>query len=228
MARQYVGYLPLIQAVQCRVSMLKKFIVRFLLIFVLLSSCIYGFFLNIGSWLTTTDVPGKADVIICLDGSDDRINKAVLLLGEGLAEKVAVTTDTAYQAMLKRKVSPDKILKADWSAKTTYEEGLLLKTILDENVKSALLVTDPFHLFRAKWTFLHLFSGKLITFSFVSSDAPSLQGFWWSNHNSRLFVLNELPKIVYYWVWHGVLGIVDDPQWAVDLEKSYMAMIRRL
>ncbi|MFH0784567.1 MAG: hypothetical protein V2B20_21785 [Pseudomonadota bacterium] len=76
--------------------------------------------------------------------------------------------------------------------------------------------------------FLHLFPGKLIAFSFVSSDAPSLQGFWRSNRNSRLFVLSELPKIVYYWVWHGVLGIVDDPQWAVDLEESYMAMIRRL
>ena len=86
----------------------------------------------------TTDVPSKADVIICLAGSDDRINKAVWLLGEGLAEKVAVTTDAAYQEMLKKKVSPDKILKANWS-----------------------------------------------------------------------------PKIVYYWVWHGVRGIVDDPQWAI-------------
>jgi uncharacterized SAM-binding protein YcdF (DUF218 family) len=182
--------------------------------------------LNIGNWLTTADVPGKADIVICLDGGSDRIDKAVSLLHNGLAEKVAVTTDEAYQQMLRKEVSADRILKADWSAESTYREGLLLKVILDKKVKSALVVSDQFHLFRAKWTLRHIFSDKLIAFSFISSEAPSLHGFWWSNPNSRLFVLSELPKIVYYWIWHGLLGIVEDPQWAIDLERAYMAFIR--
>lgn len=206
--------------------MLKKFIICFLLTIALLGSCAYFFFLNIGTWLAIADVPGKADVVICLDGSNDRTNKAVLLLQKGFAEKIVVTTETTYQEMLLKKVSSDKILKADWSAKTTYGEGLLLKTILNGKVRSALVVSDPFHLLRVKWTLRHIFPDDTIVFSFISSDAPSLQGFWWSNLNSRLFVLSELPKIVYYWLWHGLLGIVDDPQWAMDLERTYMAFVR--
>jgi uncharacterized SAM-binding protein YcdF (DUF218 family) len=206
--------------------MLKKFIICFFLITALLSSCAYVFFLNIGIWLSVADVPGKVDVVICLDGSNDRTNKAVLLLHEGFAEKVVVTTDTTYQEMLLKKVSSDKILKADWSAKTTYREGLLLKTVLNGKVRSALVVSDPFHLFRVKWTLRHIFPDDSIAFTFISSDAPSLQGFWWSNLNSRLFVLSELPKIVYYWFWHGLLGIVEDPQWAIDLERAYMVFVR--
>lgn len=206
--------------------MLKKLTIRFLLIIALLSTCAYGFFLNIGSWLTTADVSGKADIVICLDGSSDRIKKAVLLMQEGLTERMVVTTDATYREMLRNKISPDKILKAGWSAESTYGEGLLLKEILDEKVKSAMVVSDPFHLYRVKWTLGHIFPDDSIAFAFVSSDAPSLQGFWWSNAKSRLFVLSELPKIVYYWIWHGLLGIVEDPQWAVDLERGYMAFIR--
>ena len=149
--------------------MLKKNVIRAFLITVFLCCCSYGFFLNIGGWLTTSDVPAQVDAVICLDGSSDRINKAVLLLQKGFAEKVVVTTEGAYKEMLLKKISPEKILKADWSASTTYEEGLLAKDILYENIKSAIVVTDPFHLFRVRWTFQHIFFGGSVAFSFVSS-----------------------------------------------------------
>ena len=67
--------------------MLKKNVIRAFLITVFLCCCSYGFFLNIGGWLTTSDVPAQVDAVICLDGSSDRINKAVLLLQKGFAEK---------------------------------------------------------------------------------------------------------------------------------------------
>ena len=94
--------------------------------------------------------------------------------------------------------------------------------------KTALVVSDPFHLYRVKWTLRHHFPDDSLHFSFISSDAPSLQGFWWSNERSRLFVLSELPKIVYYWLWHGLLGIAEDPEWAVDLERVYMRLVREI
>jgi hypothetical protein len=52
-------------------------------------------------------------------------------------------------------------------------------------------------------------------------------GFMRVNH-SRLFVFSEIPKILYYWSWHGVLGIVEDPDWAHHLYRLYMAAVRRL
>ena len=217
------------QALEFHVPMLKKIIFRFLLISATFGACAYVIFLNIGSWLTTADIPGKADIIICLDGSSDRINKAVLLLQEEFAEKIVVTTDATYQELLKQKVDPDSILRAGQTAKSTYEEGLLLKKLLQgSGYQSALVVSDPYHLYRVKWTLRHIFADDAISFSFISSDAPSLQGFWWSNERSRLFVLSELPKIVYYWIWHGLLGIAEDPEWATDLERVYMGFVREI
>jgi uncharacterized SAM-binding protein YcdF (DUF218 family) len=205
-----------------------KFFRRISLVFLVFTVLFALFFYNVGTILSAADIAKKADVVICLSGSgtNDRIEKAVLLLQKGLVEKVAVTTDTVYQEMLRKKVNPGKILRANWSAKTTYGEGSLIKAILDKEVEAAMVVTDPFHLYRVKWTFLHIFSDDSIAFSFISSDAPSLQGFWWSNKNSRLFVLSELPKIAYYWFWHGLLGIAEDPQWAIDLERAYLAFVR--
>jgi uncharacterized SAM-binding protein YcdF (DUF218 family) len=207
-------------------TMLKKIIVYLFFPTFLLILSAYYFFLHIGDWLTPVDIQKKAEVVVCLAERNSRMDKAISLLQRGLAGKIVVTTDATYQDMLYKKVSPDKILKADWSAESTYEEGLLLKDILDEKIQSVIVVTDPFHLYRAKWTFRHIFSNKYTVFSFISSDEPSLQGFWWSNPNSRLFVLSELPKIVYYWIWHGLLGVVEDPQWALDFERVYMTFIK--
>jgi uncharacterized SAM-binding protein YcdF (DUF218 family) len=184
-------------------------------------------FREIGALLSAADVAGKADVIICLSGSEDRIGKAAAMLRAGLAEKVVATTDLAYRQMLAAKVLPEQILRADWSADSTYEEGLLVwKLLSGKSYVSALVVSDPFHLYRARWTLRHFFSDGSMALSFVSSDAPSLQGFWWSNRSSRLFVLSELPKIVYYWVWHGLLGISEDPEWAIELERGYLAFVQ--
>ncbi len=208
--------------------MLKKIFLRYCLPVVMFGLCSYGFFLNIGGWLTPAEAPGHAQVVICLAEDNYRMDKAISLLREGLVEKVVVTTEATYQDMLLKKVDPDKILRTDQSAESTYEEALLTKGLLDGRIKSAMVVTDPFHLYRAKWTFLHVFSNELTVFSFVSSDSPLLQGFWWANSRSRLFVLSELPKIVYYWTWHGLLGIIKDPSWANELERVYIAFIKRV
>ncbi len=194
---------------------------------VVLGLCAYGFFLNIGNWLTPAEVPGHAQVVICLAEDNYRMDKAISLLREGLVEKVVVTTEATYQGMLSKKVDPAKILKTHRSAESTYEEALLTKGLLDGKLTSAMVVTDPFHLYRAKWTFLHVFSNELTVFSFVSSDSPLLQGFWWANPLSRLFVLSELPKILYYWTWHGLFGIAKNPTWVLELEQVYIAFIKR-
>lgn len=213
----------------CVSDMLKKIVVRFFLISTLLSLCAFGCFMNIGSWLSTADELKKADVIVSLEGGVARIIKGALLFHEGLAERVLVTTDASYRQMLAQKISPEQILKADWSAQSTYQEGLQIKALLaGAKYTSALIVTDPFHLYRIKWTLRHIIPDGSIKFSYISSDAKEYQGFWWSNPNSRLFVLSELPKIVYYWVWHGLLGIAEDPEWAVELERGYIAFVREV
>jgi len=184
-------------------------------------------FSNLGGLLAACDAPRAADLIITTSGSPGRIAKAALLLRQGYAERVLVTTEESYRLMVGLGVSPEKVVRASWSADSTYEEGLLIRELLaGPGSASALVVSDPFHLLRVKWTLHHLFAGDAPRFFFVSSDAPEFQGFWWDNQHSRLFVLHELPKLVYYWFWHGMLGFVDDPPWALRLERMYVDFLR--
>lgn len=195
-------------------------------VFFCLVSTGYALFLNLGSLLTVCDTPGKTDLIISTSGAPARIAKAAELLRLGYAERVLVTTAESYGLMVGRGVAPEKILRASWSADTTYQEGLQIKELLaGRGYTSALVVSDPYHLLRVRWTLRHLFAGDCLQFLFISSDSSEFQGFWWDNRNSRLFVLSELPKIVYYWIWHGLLGIADDPPWALELEWMYLKLI---
>jgi uncharacterized SAM-binding protein YcdF (DUF218 family) len=186
----------------------------------------YMLFLNLGGLLTVCDAPGKTELIISTSGAPGRIAKAAELLRLGYGERVLVTTAVSYGLMVSRGVAPEKILRASWSAESTYQEGLLIKELLaGRGYTSALVVSDPFHLFRVKWTLRHLFAGDGLRFLFISTDSSEYRGFWWDNRSSRLFVLSELPKIVYYWIWHGLLGIADDPPWALELEWMYLKLI---
>lgn len=186
----------------------------------------YLLFLNLGGLLTASDSVERADLIITTSGSTGRIARAAELLRQGYGSRVLVTTAESYSLLVGRGVAPERIVRAPWSADSTYEEGLLIRELLaGEDVASALVVSDPFHLLRVKWTLRHLFTGETPRFLFVSSDTPEFKGFWWDNHYSRLFVLSELPKIVYYWLWHGLLGRVEDPDWAINLERLYMTFL---
>jgi uncharacterized SAM-binding protein YcdF (DUF218 family) len=188
----------------------------------------YMVFLNIGTWLSIKDPPQQSDIVICLGGgvSDDRIKKAIQLLENGFAGSIMATTNGAYQQILQKNIPPEKILKANRPVESTYHEGLSIQQVLLEgHYTSALVVSDPYHLYRVKWTMTHTLGTGSPHFSFISSEAPSLDGFWWQNEKGRIFVLSEIPKIVYYWIWHGILGIEDDPAWATGMEQQYVAVL---
>ncbi len=197
----------------------------------LVATVVFGslFFVRIGSILSKADPVRQSDYVLCLTGGSSRIDKTAALLREHIVERAVMTTTGAYYQMLKRQVPPEQVIKPDRSATSTYEEALLLKKVLANRRCSVLVVSDPYHLYRARWTMRTIFAGAPVDFAFISSDAPSMQGFWWSSLESRIFVFSELPKILYYRVWHGWLGRgADDPQWAIDLDRRYMALVRTL
>jgi len=42
----------------------------------------------------------------------------------------------------------------------------------ERGYRSALVVTDPYHLRRVRWTFRHVFKNQPINLVFVASDMP--------------------------------------------------------
>ncbi len=187
-----------------------------------------GFFTRLGNWLAVAGTPARSELIVCLGGSSERLDKAAELWHQGFAERVLATNVGVYRQLLARRVDRSAVISPPWSATSTYEEGMLLRELLPDGCRSLVVVSDPYHLYRVRWTMLHFFAGADCRFIYVASDFDPPSTAWWTKPQSRLFVLSEIPKILYYLVWHGMLGIVEDPDWAHHLYRLYMAAVRRL
>ncbi len=199
------------------------------ILFSILIFCVavgYFSFRNIGSWLDQSTIPVNSDIIVCLADDPMRIDKAVSLLTKGYGKQIIATTQATYSRLLKKQIGPEQMVMLPSSGTNTYEEGLLLKTYLQTNPhEKILVVSNPYHLYRVRWTFTHLFKNTSNHFSYVSSVPRGSLGFWWNDHSSRRAVLRELPSIIYYWVGHGVLGLQENPAWIGKVKSQYLAFL---
>jgi len=63
-----------------------KFLRYLLLLFSVVVLFSFLFYRNIGELLSKADVPDRSDVIICMSGSSERVDKTAQLLQQGLAQ----------------------------------------------------------------------------------------------------------------------------------------------
>ncbi len=54
------------------------------------AGCLYSIF-HLDAWLTISESPRQADIIVCLNSSDARVKKAIELYRLGYADKILVT-----------------------------------------------------------------------------------------------------------------------------------------
>jgi uncharacterized SAM-binding protein YcdF (DUF218 family) len=189
--------------------------------------CGFLVFAQIGNWLAVADEPAHVDMIICLSGSQERIDKAAQLIHQGFADRILVTHTDVHRMLLAQHVSPEKIIAPSWKVRSTYQEGLLVHDFVERNYRSFMVVSDPYHLYRVRWTMRHHFGDLDSNFIFVASEAVGPPGFWWSTQDGRRYVLSEVPKIFYYWLWHGLLDNDVNPPWALEVKDLYLAFIYR-
>ena len=165
--------------------------------------------------------PVAADVIVVL-GSPERIAKAGELYQGNYSTHIFLTIPDYVHHFDKQGTRPADITVPKWRPQTTYQEALAFAEYLQKHpVKSAILVTDPYHQYRAKWTFEHVLADSGLKFSYIATNESRPSGFWWHDVNSRLFILTEIPKVFYYWIYHGLLGREADPPWTEDLKRWY-------
>jgi uncharacterized SAM-binding protein YcdF (DUF218 family) len=177
-------------------------------------------FTQAGLWISEADRPGKMDVIVCLNGSE-RVKKAAELYHQGLAPKVILTAGKDKKDLVRMGIPENRITLAEWPM-TTFQEALAVASIDHRSpFRSAIVVTDPFHIERVRWTFNHVFKGKPIRFEVVSSDFPFVKKHWWKDKMSRFYVFSEISKLTYYEVVHGLLRVDQEPPWVVALKHRY-------
>jgi len=182
---------------------------------------------NLGGWLARADAPVRADVVLCLGGGEGRFALAKRLLDDGYFHFLMVTTDGLRRQARAAGVAKESLIYPEKSATTTYEEAQVLYEVMRERgFSSAVVVSDAYHMYRVKWSFARVCRDLPVTLRYVSGRPGAKV--WWREHWSRLYVVKEVSKLIFYWVDHGLLGIKHDPLWMSDIKRWYCRVLEQV
>ncbi len=152
-------------------------------------------------WLVVETPLQEADFVVALGGDRERQEEAVRLLKQGLGQRVLfVGSDVRPHDYACLGVPAGQaVLPLPNPAYTTYEEALVVRQVVQERgVRSVLIVTSPYHLRQARWTFERVFCGSRVTLPFSPSPNGAFpMEAWWRSHFGRKTVFLAL---VYYWL----------------------------
>ena len=151
-----------------------------------------------------------SDAIIVISGDEDqaRLRAGLSLWQEGWARRLIfsgaaregpVSNAAAMRTMaLGAGVPTSAILVDDWGA-DTYGNAVHTRQLMEQNqLRSGILVTSPYHLQRATLTFQGVFRGSDIRL--IASSAPDSRWrkqSWWLRPDLRVLTISELEKLAY-------------------------------
>jgi uncharacterized SAM-binding protein YcdF (DUF218 family) len=188
----------------------------------------------IGDFLFIQDTLRPADVIHVIAGEDYRTDYAIQLYKQGAGKKLFFTGgwceihhyrhgEHAKERALTQGVPLDAIIIDDAKVLSTYMEAEKLKEWIELNptpVRSIIVVSDPFHMRRARWTYQRIFGDDIeIQMAPVSFDRTPYQRDWWKDRQSRQNVREEYSKFIYYlFRYQYSRGFIRD--WLVTLDSE--------
>ncbi len=180
-------------------------------------------FHGIGSFLVIEDDLAPADIVHVVAGEDYRTEYAIDLFQQGQAGKIFFTggvcqhhgydhSEHGRQLANERGVPEDALASDSTPVMSTYDEAILLKKYIEENhlpVQSVLVVSDPFHMRRARWTYQRVLgNGIKVLMAPVPFERLSFKKDWWTDPAAQRYILDEYTKMVYYilryqlsWKW---------------------------
>ena len=182
---------------------------RFFLGFVLGAASVVLVLVGIGHYLAVADPIAKADAIIAISGDTGaRTDTAVILWKQGYAPVLIFSgasqdpQSVASAELMKRAavaagVPSEAILVEPASATTEENAANVAELMRARNLRTAILVTSPYHQRRASMLFEREFERRGgITFRNHPADDPDWDpNVWWTHDPSRTRTLVELAKL---------------------------------
>jgi uncharacterized SAM-binding protein YcdF (DUF218 family) len=171
--------------------------------------------LAVGDYLVIQDELKPVDVIHVIAGDDYRTDYAVRLYKQGYARYIFFTGgwcqvhgyyhgEHGKQLALSQGVPQEAIAFDDSSVTSTYSETVRLNAWMDQRpvpVRSVIVVSDPFHMRRARWTNRQVLGKDIeIIMAPVPFDQIPYKRQWWTDEASRRYVKEEYIKTVYYFM----------------------------
>ena len=164
----------------------------------------------LGRFLVVQDSPSAADAIVVLSGDGGaRLEQGVELYREGYAPLLILAgggqqgNPSAAEVMMENAtalgVPPAAILLVTGST-STREDALETRELMAQvGLRSAILVTSPYHQRRASLTFARAFEGSGISVaSYPVRDDQWQPETWWQASGTIRLTLAELAKLAYY------------------------------
>lgn len=159
---------------------------------------------------TPQPAPKKSDAIVVISGDEQlaRFAEGVNLYQQGMGTYLVFSgaaydngtsnADVMRQLAIKRGVPQSAILEEP-QGEDTWGNAVYTRQVLEEHgLDSAILVTSPYHLRRAKSTFDAAYAGSGI--SLMVHAAPDSQWrklSWWQQPETRRLTFTELQKLAY-------------------------------
>lgn len=145
-----------------------------LLTFVLLSATLYLFLRGLGAFLIVGDSLKQSDAVVALGGGGEwRVAEAVRLINERFGQSLILTEPGEIkpgeglgsrffrQEAIQLGLSPYAIIITEGVQRSTHDEAVaVLKLMEQHDLKSVIVVTDPFHTQRARMIFRDVFRGS--------------------------------------------------------------------
>lgn len=191
----------------------------FIVLVILAAALRVPFLQAVGDFLVIQDDLHPADIIHVISGPDYRSDYGIELMQQGYASYIFFTgpwcaevqdvhADRGKLRALNQGIAAAAILTDAAAITSTYEEALRLKALIDQSstpVKSVIIVSDPFHMRRAKWTYRQVLGKDIeIQMAPVPFEDLSLHRRWWEDRYSVIAVREEYTKYVYYLVRYGL------------------------
>jgi len=195
----------------------RKLSIALLLIFILLIVAVVTRIIwldAIAEFLIVEDDISRADVIVILGGGGpERVEHAVKLyqsdyanwiIATGMENKLPGLVTTWSQLAMKHAVSlgvPESVFILEERPTSTYEDALYVKEdMLDRGFKSAIIVSSPYHMRRARMIFRKIFEDRediFLQFS-PAKDSDFQTHRWWTREGDLINVVNEYCKLALY------------------------------
>jgi uncharacterized SAM-binding protein YcdF (DUF218 family) len=168
----------------------------------------------IGNFLVVTDPLQPADAIVVLGGGGrERVECGAKLFESDYAPWFIVTNSpldmpgiqAEYAELMKTEamwqgVPEEHILVAPGTVKTTYQEALAIRQLVEERgLRSLIVVTDPFHTRRARMAFRAAFrdTGVMLIVQPVNESWYQAD-LWWQTRDRLRETWTEYVKLLLY------------------------------
>lgn len=194
-----------------RRSRTRKLITFLVGVFIFVGLCATAIF-GASVYLSPQDSTSPSDAIVVVSGgqTQTRAKHGIELYKKDLAPKLifsgAALDDgpsnaKEMAALARRSGVPDDAIEIDEDAKTTYQNAVNTKRILEESEsKSIILVTSPYHQRRAYITFKKVLGDGYNIENSSSYDNAWSKSAWWATPFGVWITVSELVKVGYTYV----------------------------